>query len=307
MLIDFTNCPVNLFRAYGGGNGAKIQITYCGKEYMLKFSGHKPGAGSYQNSHISEYLGCHIFNSVGIPSQDTLLGTYEKNGKRQFVVACQDLNQCGFHLMEFSKLKNTCIDSSEEGNGTELSSILDAIDEQKLISPNHLRNFFWDSFIVDSLLGNFDRHNGNWGVLVNEELHQVKIAPVYDCGSCLYPRATEEDYEKILEDPKEIEMRVFTFPTSAIKENGIKINYFDFISSLKNKECTKALRRITPRINMNNINKIVDETPGLSEVGRRFFKVMLQKRKELILDFSLEKARSQDRQKKINRDFSLGR
>ena len=99
---------------------------------------------------------------------------------------------------------------------------------------------------------------------------------------------------------------VFSSSGSAIQENGVKINYFDFISSLKNKECTKALRRITPRINMNNINKIVDETPGLSEVGRRFFKIMLQKRKELILDFSLEKARTQNQETRIDRDFSLG-
>src|SRR5699024_10343307 len=37
MLIDFTNCPRNKFRAYGGANGNKINITYEGHSYMLKF------------------------------------------------------------------------------------------------------------------------------------------------------------------------------------------------------------------------------------------------------------------------------
>lgn len=36
-MTDFTNCPVNRFRAYGGANGNKINITYQGHSYMLKF------------------------------------------------------------------------------------------------------------------------------------------------------------------------------------------------------------------------------------------------------------------------------
>ena len=36
-MIDFTNCPVNRFRAYGGANGNKINISYEGSSYMLKF------------------------------------------------------------------------------------------------------------------------------------------------------------------------------------------------------------------------------------------------------------------------------
>lgn len=27
-MIDFYNCPVNKFKAYGGGNGNKINIVY---------------------------------------------------------------------------------------------------------------------------------------------------------------------------------------------------------------------------------------------------------------------------------------
>ena len=31
---------------------------------------------SYANSCISEYLGCHIFNMIGIKAQETILGSY---------------------------------------------------------------------------------------------------------------------------------------------------------------------------------------------------------------------------------------
>lgn len=36
-MIDFTQCEVNKFRAYGGANGNKINIRYQGEGYMLKF------------------------------------------------------------------------------------------------------------------------------------------------------------------------------------------------------------------------------------------------------------------------------
>ena len=35
-MIDFTNCPVNRFRAYGGANGNKINITYQGHELQQR-------------------------------------------------------------------------------------------------------------------------------------------------------------------------------------------------------------------------------------------------------------------------------
>ena len=30
---------------------------------------------------VSEYLGCHIFNLLGVKAQKTLLGTYNHHGK----------------------------------------------------------------------------------------------------------------------------------------------------------------------------------------------------------------------------------
>ena len=95
-------------------------------------------------------------------------------------------------------------------------------------------------FIVDALLGNFDRHNGNWGFLYDEVNGSVEIAPVFDCGSCLLPQADEQTMQKILLDKSELHARVFQFPTSAIKLNNRKINYYDFITHAENDECNAA-------------------------------------------------------------------
>lgn len=96
-------------------------------------------------------------------------------------------------------------------------------------------------FIADSLIGNFDRHNGNWGFLINENQKKIDIAPIYDCASCLYPQLTDENISKIINDEEEMNARVFVFPTSALKLNDKKINYFEYINSVKNEDCNNQV------------------------------------------------------------------
>ena len=258
---------------------------------MLKFPPHpsRNKEMSYTNGCISEYVACHIFGMLGFRVQDTLLGNYvDSRGKSKLVVACRDFTEDGKKLMEFAHLKNTCIDSEQNGYGKELSSILEAIDEQTLYPADELRAFFWDMFIADALLGNFDRHNGNWGLLVDEEAQSVEIAPVYDCGSCLYPQLDLERMKSVLQSEEEMDRRVYVFPSSSIEENGVKIPYFDFISSLRYPECNEALKRINARIDLDGIQQFLDNIPELLTIQREFYLTMLTVRKEKILDHSLE-------------------
>ena len=83
------------------------------------------------------------------------------------------------------------IDSARQGYGTELPDILQTIEEQQLIEQVSLMERFWDMFIVDALIGNWDRHNGNWGFLYDARIDEMTLAPVFDCGSCLNPQADE--------------------------------------------------------------------------------------------------------------------
>ena len=301
-MIDFTDLPVRN-KTYAGANGSKISVLYNNELYMLKFPA-VPAINkqmSYANGCVSEYLGCHIFESVGIPVQKTLLGTYTKNGKQKIVVACKDFTVGGLVLQDFASLKNTIIDSVHNGYGTELSDIVKTLEEQTAIDPKVLTEWFWDMFIVDALIGNWDRHNGNWGFLYNTVTDEITLAPVYDCGSCLFPQADEEIMQKTLDDPAELEVRIFERPLSGIKMNGQKIQYFKFISSLENEDCNKALKRILPKIDIEKIYKIIDETPFISDLQKEFYKTMLRERKERILDFSYQKLRKRERSKSQER------
>lgn len=290
-MIDFTNCQKNKFKYYGGKNGGKICIVYNGQNYMLKFPSINEGISAeheYTNSCISEYIACHIISSIGLNVQQTILGRYYLNGEEKIVVACKDFTSNGDILKQFAELKNSQIETSKNGYGTELSEVIETIENQLICDSEELKNFFWDMFIVDSFVGNFDRHNGNWGFLINEMLKKIEIAPIYDCASCLYPQLTDEKITEIIDNQEELEARVYIFPTSALKINGKKINYFGFISSLENDDCNKALVRIFPKIDMNKIYEIIEQTPYISDIRKEFYKKILNLRYNIILKSSYE-------------------
>lgn len=293
-MIDFTNCEINKFKYYGGKNGGKICIIYNNEDYMLKFPGINEGISEhgYSNNCISEYIACKIIRTLDIKVQETLLGEYNLNGTEKTVVACKDFTSNGTILKQFAELKNSQIETSKNGYGTELNEVIQTIEEQQIYDVKELKEFFWDMFIADCLVGNFDRHNGNWGFLINEEQKRIEIAPIYDCASCLYPQLTDERIREIIDDEDEMNARVFVFPTSALKIDDKKINYFDFISNLKNEDCNNALSRIFPKIDLEKINKIINETECISEIRKDFYKKIIQMRYEKILKYSYEKEKS---------------
>ena len=295
-MIDFTNA-VQKNKTYAGANGGKISVLYNGEQYMLKFPPFPTinKEMSYTNSCISEYIGCKVFESVGIPVQETVIGTYTSKGKEKVVVACKDFTSQGITLQDFASLKNRIIDSERNGYGTELADILSTIDEQTAMDSETLKTRFWDMFIVDALIGNWDRHNGNWGFLYNNATDEVTLAPVFDCGSSLYPQADEDLMKKILSDKNELNHRIFDIPLSAITYNGKKINYFKFLSEGKFPDCNKALKRIANRIDIKKIYEIIDNTPTITELQKEFYKTMLTARKERIIDFSLNKLKEKSR------------
>ncbi len=283
---DFTNCKRLLGNAYAGANGKKIGIEYEREQYMLKF----PPSGmtkrtelSYTNSCLSEHIASSIFNMVGIHAQKTILGTYDVAGKTKIVCACKDFTADGSRLYDFCSIKNTVIDSGHNGTGTELDDVLETIEKQQFVNPAELLEHFWNVFIIDAFLGNFDRHNGNWGFLYNAMSQTASIAPVFDCGSCLLPQADEKVMRAVLENEDELHARIFRFPTSAIKCGDRKINYYDFLTAAQNSDCNAALLRMVPRIDMGAICAFIDETPYLTDLQRDFYKTYLNARFDLMI------------------------
>lgn len=295
-MINFTEIAKKQpsFRAYGGANGIKKGILYNNEPYMLKIEhrGRKKN-NAYKHSVLSEYISSRVYSMLDIPAQEVILGKIYDNGKEKLCVACKDFKDKGEYLYEFLNIKNSVLtENSSNGSGTELGEILDAVEKQNFCDPKLVKERFWDMFAVDAYLGNFDRHNGNWGFLVNEFTGTKRLAPVFDCGSCLFPAPTDEQLAQFLSDPDEMDKRVFVFPNSIIENGGKKINYHEFLQTTTNKDCLAAVRKIVPKIEAKaaDIKAFINEIEVLSDVRKRFYTEILKRRREKILEPALDRS-----------------
>ena len=282
--IDFTDCPRVPARAYSGANGKKVAVSFENAVWLLKFppsAAEKPNDLSYSNSSLSEHLGSTIYRRLGIDGHETRLGV-DRNGKTKVVCACRDFTVQGKRLLDFCSIKNSVLDGESGGTGTELAEVLDAIQGQQFLDPSIVLNRFWEMFVVDAFLGNFDRHDGNWGFLVDDATGQVSLAPVYDCGSCLLPQADETIMRKVLESEAELDARIYTFPNSMLKQDGRKIVYHDFLKTATDPNLKSALARLLPCIQALDIPALIGETPYLTDLQRDFYTRYLTARREKV-------------------------
>lgn len=287
--VNFTKCK-ELICEYGGSEKKK-KIEYNNSLYLLKFPDpirEKNLPLSYMNNVFSEYIGCKIFSSIGIPTQEVIIGTYDEEStimqpKKKVVVACKDFTNIGARLVEFSSLANSVTEVDKKFT-TDIIDIYEVInkifcDKDKMISK------FWDMFVVDTLIGNVDRHLSNFGFIISN--NEIDFAPVYDCGSTLHPLLSDEKMKEILNSETDFKNTVFSiFPI--YKYDSKKLTYNEFY--LKNiEDLNKALLRIYPKINMDKINLLIDDTPYISDVRKEFLKKSILFRKENILEKAYKK------------------
>ena len=120
--------------------------------------------------------------------------------------------------------------------------------------------------------------------MINDITKEVKFSPVFDCCSCLYPQLTDEQIVEIIDNEDEINKRIYIFPNSALRINDVKINYYNFLKETTDENCLKALQEIYPLIDFKKINAIIEKTPGISDIRKKFYKKMLKKRYDVIID-----------------------
>ena len=277
-MIDFTN-SIEEFNNYKGSEKKKTLI-YNKKKYLVKFPDpirEKNRNISYINNAFSEYVGSNIFKIVGFKTQNTILGKYEYKGKEKIVCACEDFTDNEHVLYEFQNLAlSTNPDKKIE---TELADIMEVIEENKMIDTKKTKQEFWNMFVIDSIIGNTDRHNGNWGFLLNKKTGEIEFSPIYDCGSCLNPMLEDEEIKRI----NEIELKNLAINCySCLKENGKKINYMSFIKQMKNEECNRAIKRIFAKIDINKIKTFIDNIESMSKIRKNFYKQLIEKRYEIL-------------------------
>ncbi len=305
--IDFDIFPPG--NEYYDGAAKKTSVSYHGVLYMIKYPAKTAIKNDlntdYSNSPFSEYISCQIINALRIPgvlAQKTLLG--ESMGK--VVVACEDFTTDDTRLVKFNMIQNAHIDSEGSGRHPILEDVLETYKQMPQLNrePAFIERF-WDTFILDAFLGNFDRHAGNWGFLNNRKTGELTLAPIYDCGSCLYPSISKSSMESVLEDQNEINKRLYDFPKSAFQsrnENGklTKLSYREFMQACTDPVYQSSLIRVTEHIDMETVEKVIAETPYLEDIQKRFYCEMLRQRLEKIVmpTYEIVQGRKKEMKKK---------
>lgn len=278
-MIDFTNA-IEEFNKYKGSEKKKTLI-YDSKRYLVKFPDpirEKNKNISYINNAYSEYVGSNIFRIVGFKVQNTILGKYKYNGNDKIVCACEDFTDEENELYEFESIALSS--NPDKKIGTEVEDIMEVIQTNKMICSDTSK-MFWKMFVIDALIGNTDRHNGNWGFLINVKTQKIEFSPIYDCGSCLNPLLEDTEIEKLDEIAiKNLAINCY----SCLRENGKRINYINYIKKMKNKECNDAIKEIFLDIKINEINKFIDEIEGISNIRKAFYKSIINYRYICIKD-----------------------
>jgi len=229
--MDFSNYEVS--NTYFGGSEKKIGLIISGSEYMIKFQ--KQTEFGKRNNHISEYIGSHIFELLGFKVQETYLGTY----KGEQVVACKNFIEDGYQFVPFNDVGESTLDQDKERYQYSYTDIMKMLrDNSKLTNVDETISVFWQLFIVDALLGNFDRHGANWGFLKKD--NKYTLAPIFDNGSSLFPAMTDEDEMKeIMGSQEETDKRIFTFLHHKSSSKARKAHIMMLFTALNLKSVTK--------------------------------------------------------------------
>lgn len=283
-----------------GGSESKWTVQYDDKLYMVKFPdprrAQKRTSLPYINNHFSEYIGCHIFQILGIPAQNTFLAraTPPNSTREKLVVACEVFSpkEDGI-LIEFSKffLHET---DTQKRNETMMDDILYIIDTDVTIKDRlRLKKFFWDMFVVDALIGNTDRHLDNWGVIASLD-GEISPAPVYDCGSGLSPLLSDEEKQELLEEASAFKRAEYNI-CSVYRYHGKRVFYHEIFKTPPD-DLHRSILEIVPKINLAapRIDALIDSTEEMTDISKVYMKKSLTMRLHQILLPALKKA--QERQ-----------
>lgn len=258
--------------SYGGHGGSKKGIIINNERWFLKYPKATDSMEkvfvSYTTTPISEYIGSHIYETIGIETHETLLGT----SNNKIVVACKDFLNDYEVILDYNMIKNEYDQKIEEeirNMSSSSKNTEDDLEEVNVIMNNNiyfqkipkLKERFWDMFIIDALINNNDRNEGNWGLVLNKNTGDLRITPVYDNGAAFYNKMDKDKCNSLLSDTKKFKQTAYDSAISKFRKEGKIINPLKYIESMESTDCNDALIRIVPKIDLNKIKNIFNEIP----------------------------------------------
>lgn len=261
---------------------SKIIVTLGNTDYMLKTVNYDSKGNEIRN-YITEFISSNIINVLGYNVQEVKLATYKEQECCKITLYKEDIES--FKSLGTSTVGGTTnkIDNSNNNLYT-LLKIYDGIKYKSKISYEEFQKFIYQTFCLDLLVDNFDRHPGNLGIIRVKD--KIQMALLYDNGNSLYPKF-------IVNCPKfsdsALNHLVEFDHKSAVTFNGDRKNYINLLKTeykndalLKNELISMISNYYKNNTNIKNIlNTVIDYNNQYAKYIN-FIEKYMTKRIELI-------------------------
>ena len=224
-------------KAYYGGNMLKYGISIDNENYIVK------AYNDCVTELYSEYVASRFICSMDVLCQEAWLGFDENNNK---VVIVKDFKKLGEILKAYKDISQSSEDTDLSNKAYTYNDVAYVIDKNvKLnkMSKEAMTTQFWQQFMLDAILGNRDRHWGNWGYLLNSDRKVARVAPIYDNGGSLFPGVEKYIEEMKTDEKKFICDRSGYHPASVLRTMTMtgskKSNYYKIIGMIADEKPDK--------------------------------------------------------------------
>lgn len=267
-IINFDSWNVYDGASEGSGRSEKIWlISDTGEIGLFKYPKIDPADQKETTEHISEHLAHQLGNVLNVSTANVDIGTRDgRIGSMSYLVCKQNealVEGIDFISGKFPHYNAETMQDEESGTYYCIDHIFKSV-------PSVVPNRIWiEMMLFDFLIGNADRHQSNWALLMelvskDPVSIQVRQCPLYDNGSslCCY----ENESQVGNKDIRHFEALVDSKSRSIIRIDGsvkTKPRHRDVAQYLIGKyPIAKTIaKRFLERLTEDAINTIMDQYP----------------------------------------------
>ena len=220
----------NIEREETEGSEDKMWITYNGELYLMKDSSFNKRRKQNSYAPYCEYIASHFIQNIGYNVHETLLAMYDN----RVVVLCKNIFTDESIFEPFKGLHQSSAGTDLADKEYTYDDVIYILNRITNGDNKSLLNSFWNMFLIDAIIGNRDRHEGNWGFIRKD--NRVRFTTLFDNGSLLFPDVNLKEW--INDDF--IKKRVFTMPGSQFKmwkegitDRAMRTNFYEVINQCK--------------------------------------------------------------------------
>ncbi|WP_145329057.1 HipA domain-containing protein [Paenibacillus xylanexedens] len=162
----------------------------------------------------------------------------------------------------------------------------------RLFSQRNMLDDLYKMIIFDTLIGNTDRHQDNFGIIRDEVSSRITFAPFYDNSSSLGRELPERRIELMFKDKQMFDAYLFNKKASPqIRwgniDNNTKLNFFTFLKEvIKVSPDIKKFASSLFKLSDDKINECINRVPSIvmSDIQKEFVNKFLIVRRDLMLE-----------------------